>query len=70
MAAPIMSNLDLSIIIPAFNEEPNIAPLYKAIMDVAELSDMSFEILVVDDGSGGTYIAHGTVTRIKNRGIG
>ena len=63
-----MSNLDLSIIVPVFNEEPNIAPLYKAIMDVAALSDMSFEILMVDDGSGdGTFAAAQELARQDHR---
>jgi glycosyltransferase involved in cell wall biosynthesis len=53
-----MSSLDISIIVPAFNEEPNIAPLYRAIVGVPELSKLSFEILVVDDGSSdGTFDA-------------
>ena len=63
-----MSSLDLSIIVPVFNEEPNIAPLYKAIMDVAEVSDMSCEILVVDDGSeDGTFAAAEELARRDHR---
>lgn len=53
-----MSSLDISIIVPAFNEEPNIALLHKAIVAVPELSKLSFEILIVDDGSSdGTFTA-------------
>ncbi len=42
--------MDLSIVVPVFNEVENIRPLVDEIVDV--LGDrQSFEIIVVDDGS-------------------
>jgi glycosyltransferase involved in cell wall biosynthesis len=47
---------DLSIVIPVRNEEPNIDPLYRELVDALGAAGRSFEILVVDDGStDGTF---------------
>jgi len=43
--------LDLSIVIPAFNESQRITPTLKEVDAYLRDSDMSYEILVVDDGS-------------------
>jgi glycosyltransferase involved in cell wall biosynthesis len=41
----------LSIIVPFFNEEDSIAPLYQAIVGAVERLGVSFEMLFVNDGS-------------------
>jgi glycosyltransferase involved in cell wall biosynthesis len=41
----------LTIIIPAYNEEGNVVPLYHEIKDVLEEMQRSYEIVFVDDGS-------------------
>jgi dolichol-phosphate mannosyltransferase len=42
----------ISVIIPAFNEEKNIPPLYESIKEViAKANDYDFEIIFVNDGS-------------------
>ncbi len=41
----------LSIIIPVFNEEDNLSPLYTEIIDVLGSLDISYEIIFIDDGS-------------------
>ena len=41
----------LSIVVPAYNEEGNVGPLYDAIMAVAPGVAADFEVIVVDDGS-------------------
>jgi glycosyltransferase involved in cell wall biosynthesis len=47
---------DLSIVIPVRNEEPNIDPLYRELVDTLGAAGRSFEILVIDDGStDGTF---------------
>lgn len=46
-----MQAVDLSLIIPAFNEEDNIRPLYDAIMAVAPSLGRRLEVIFVDDGS-------------------
>ena len=43
--------LDLSIIIPTFDEEDNVGPLYEALMATVPPLGRSFEIIFVDDGS-------------------
>lgn len=43
--------LDLSIIIPTFDEEDNVEPLYEALIAALPPLERSFEIIFVDDGS-------------------
>ena len=42
---------DLSLIVPLYNEEENVGPLYRAVVDTLDPMGMSYEILFVDDGS-------------------
>jgi glycosyltransferase involved in cell wall biosynthesis len=45
-----------SIVVPLYNEESNVLPLYSRIVDVMSGVDASFEIVFVDDGSrDGTF---------------
>jgi polyisoprenyl-phosphate glycosyltransferase len=44
-------NLELSLVIPLFNETENITPLYRAIIPVIHKLNRSTEIIFVDDGS-------------------
>lgn len=45
-----------TIVIPVFNEEPNIVPLYKEIKPVMDNLGEKYEILFIDDGSSdGTF---------------
>ncbi len=47
-------NIDLSIVIPAYNEKENIRPLYNKLKEA--LTNVSYEILFIDDGSNdGTF---------------
>jgi len=46
-----MKTLDLSIIVPFYNEEENIADCYQRIKDVAITLGKSYEMIFVDDGS-------------------
>ncbi len=41
----------ISVIVPVFNEEGNIANLHKEILDVCQSNGYEFEIIFVDDGS-------------------
>jgi glycosyltransferase involved in cell wall biosynthesis len=43
--------MDLSIVIPVYNEEENVEPLVAEITSVMKLLVKSYEIIVVDDGS-------------------
>ena len=46
-----MVDLDLSIVIPLFNEEDSVPPLYAAVKAAADELPLSYEIIFVDDGS-------------------
>ena len=41
----------ISVVVPVFNEEGNIANLHKEIVDVCNANDYTYEIIFVDDGS-------------------
>ncbi len=44
-------SLDLSVVVPLFNEEESVRPLHAAIVAGVEPLGVSFEIVLVDDGS-------------------
>ncbi|MDE5115510.1 MAG: glycosyltransferase, partial [Trichodesmium sp. St15_bin1_1] len=47
-----ISNTYLSFVIPVYNEEVTIKPLFEKILDVMNLGEIdSYEIIFVDDGS-------------------
>lgn len=46
-----MAKIDISIIIPVFNEEKNVQLLYKELLSVVKKTKQSWEIIFVDDGS-------------------
>lgn len=43
--------MDLSVIVPLYNEEDNVAPLYTAIVAVLDPLGLDYELILVDDGS-------------------
>lgn len=43
--------MDLSIVVPLYNEEDSVRPLYEAITKAMALTAVEYEILVIDDGS-------------------
>lgn len=45
------SKIDISVIIPAYNEAGNVRPLVREIMDILMPMKCPFEIIYVDDGS-------------------
>jgi glycosyltransferase involved in cell wall biosynthesis len=47
---------DLSIIVPVYNEEENLRPLFEEMRAALDGRDLDYEVLFVDDGSGdGSY---------------
>ena len=51
-------SVELSIVIPVYNEEPNVAPLHEELSRVLASMGVAYEILIVDDGStDGTFAA-------------
>jgi glycosyltransferase involved in cell wall biosynthesis len=51
--------LGLSIIVPTFNEEDSVGPLYQATVAAIAPLDLAFEIIFVDDGSQDRTFARG-----------
>jgi glycosyltransferase involved in cell wall biosynthesis len=45
------NNISYSVVIPVFNERPNIIPLYKELKPVMDNLGKQYEILFIDDGS-------------------
>lgn len=45
------TGLDLSFVVPVYNEAESLQPLYEEIVAAAETQSMSFEVIFVDDGS-------------------
>ena len=49
-------SVELSIVIPLYNEEPNLAPLHAELSAVLASMKVPYEVLIVDDGStDGTF---------------
>ncbi len=46
------AELDLSVIVPLYNEEENIEPLCAELLEVLEPTGIRYEVILVDDGSG------------------
>ncbi|HKI71138.1 MAG TPA: glycosyltransferase, partial [Verrucomicrobiae bacterium] len=48
--------VDISIIVPVFNEEDNLLPLAREVAKALDKEPRAFELVFVDDGSGdGTW---------------
>ena len=63
--------LQLSVVVPAMNEEGNIAALHRAIADVLEAMGITFELILVDDGStDGTWQAIEALSMRDRRVVG
>lgn len=52
--------MDVSVVVPLFNEKDNVAPLHAALTAVMQRLHVGYELILVDDGS-----RDGTVERLK-----
>jgi len=60
-----MSKVDLSVVIPAYDEKESISPLYDLIKENLDGKGIVYEIIIVDDGSSdGTW---GEISRIAKK---
>jgi len=57
-ASSVISPPRFSVIVPVYNEQDNIVPLYSAIVQALEPLSLSFEVILVDDGSTDATLAH------------
>lgn len=48
---------EVSIVIPVFDEEDNVQPLYRQIVDAMASTGMTYEIVFIDDGSSDETVA-------------
>jgi glycosyltransferase involved in cell wall biosynthesis len=48
---PAKGQVDLTIVVPVYDEEGNLGPLHQALVDALEPAGLHFEVIYVDDGS-------------------
>jgi len=58
--------MDLSIVIPVYNEEESIEPLYAALEKSMSILPYSYEVLLVDDGSADLTFTNAKTIAAKN----
>ncbi|MEX0729687.1 MAG: glycosyltransferase family 2 protein [Aquisalimonadaceae bacterium] len=58
--------MDLSVIVPVFNEEENIDPLYGAVHATLSRLNLDYEIVLVDDGSADHTFARAAALTAKD----
>ena len=52
-----MEKIDLSIVVPVYNEEENLRPLLAEITAALKDEPLSYEVIFIDDGSSDTSFA-------------
>lgn len=65
----MIGNIDISIIIPFYNEEKSLPILYHKIIDVLNRLKKTFEIIFIDDGSTDNSYKHVTALKQHNKDI-
>ena len=48
---PYDSDIDVSIVVPLYNEADNVEPLYKELAEVMDAQSQRYEVIFIDDGS-------------------
>jgi len=51
------SSVDVSIIVPLYNEQENVQPLYREIAEVIDAQTLKYEVIFIDDGSRDQTVA-------------
>ncbi len=63
-----MRNIDLSIVIPVYNEEESLELLYNSIINNLQNTNLNFEIIFIDDGSlDNSWDVIKTISEKKNK---
>jgi len=47
----VLSQVDISVVIPVYNEEKNLGPLYEELISVLQDLGLRYELIFIDDGS-------------------
>ena len=58
VAKAVTPEIDLSIVLPVFNEQDNIVDLHQEIAQVLDVLDQTSEVIYVDDGSDDDTLKH------------
>ena len=53
--------MDLSVVIPVYNEEESVKYLYEAVTKALKNLDRSYEIILIDDGSKDNTFNNATI---------
>lgn len=48
---PMMDSMEISVVVPLYNEAPNIDQLFKRLLSVLDRLNLTYEIICIDDGS-------------------
>jgi glycosyltransferase involved in cell wall biosynthesis len=59
--------IDLSVIVPLYNEEASVVPLYESIVAAVQTLGLNYEILFVDDGSNDNTIGEAERLAAKDK---
>ena len=54
----------LSLVVPVYNEEDNLRPLTEAIREAMKTVGVTYEVVLTDDGSGGSVRHVGDARRL------
>lgn len=55
---PMMDSMEISVVVPLYNEAPNIDQLFKRLLSVLDQLNLTYEIICVDDGSQDNTLTH------------
>lgn len=66
---PGSGGVELSIVVPLFNEEQNVRPLHTAVVEAVEPIGLSFELVLVDDGSRDTTFEVAKEVALQDRRV-
>ena len=58
--------MELSVVVPLYNEEDNVNPLHEAVCQALSGHDLDYEIVLVDDGSSDATVARATALTARD----
>lgn len=64
-SSDVLATLDVSIVVPLYNEVENVQPLYDALTAIMGGTGLAYEIVLIDDGSRDGTLEH--ITKLQER---